>query len=194
VYTVTVNFDNHAGNAWFTDIALEHSIGPHGETWVPSTTPVGVDFQVSSSTQITITNWAPDDHSDVRTSATELLPDNYALPGRMDRADDLDVFRVTADVSGTLAVRISSPGLGIMPHIRLFAGDGVTEIGEYDFTPHGKAYFVTRLEASAGETFYVEISDRQGGVGGVYYISAGKPLPFFWEKTLANIYLPLLKR
>lgn len=176
-------------------IAATHSLGPHGETWVPTTQPVGEDFSVSASTQITITNWAADDHGDTPAAATELTLDDYSLPGRIDKPGDVDVFRVTPVVSGTLVVRVTGYALGFKPHIRLLAADGVTVLKSVDFNPHGDDYFFVRLEAVAGEPIYVEVRDQSGSAsGGIYRVSAGDPLADFKEHVTSVIYLPMLTR
>jgi hypothetical protein len=191
VYTVTASFNNQAGTAWFTEIAALHALGPNGETWVPTTQPVGENFNVTASTQITITNWAADDHGDTPATASLLLPDNFYLWGRMDRPGDVDVLQVTAEVTGTLVLRVNRLALGMQPHIRVLGADGVTVLRSTDYPSQGNLYFFTVFEALAGETYYIEVTHQNSSaVGGLYAVSAGDPLDNFWEQVTCKIYLP----
>ena len=195
MYTVTTTLDNQAGTAWFTQIAEAHAVGPHGETWTPTTTPVGEAFVVTAATQVTITNWLTDDHGNTPLMATFLQPDNARVAGRIDHAGDVDVFQVTPDISGTLVVRLSSLALGMQPHIRLLAADGTTVINTFNPPAQSSEYFFTRVAAQAEVPFYVEVSDQNASAaGGLYEISVGQPLNIFQEQATVTLFLPLVRR
>jgi hypothetical protein len=195
VYTVTAAFDNQAGTAVLTEIAEAHALGPNGEAWTPTTTPVSETFTVTASTQVTITGWQPDDHGDSPPAATLLAPDNARVAGRIDRAGDVDVFQVTPEISETLVLRLGSVALGLSPRLRVLAADGTTVLHTFNLPSQGDEYFLTRLPVEAGVPFYVEVTDQNAGAaGGLYEISIGAPLDTFREQATVSLFLPLIRR
>ena len=76
--------------------------------------------------------------------------------------------------------------------IRILRFDG-SVLAEYDFAPQGDNYFYKPLTVPNSESFYVEISHRDGGASsGAYEISFGASLP--GENEPINIFLPVVLR
>jgi hypothetical protein len=190
-HVITVTFNNDTGNAEFTQASAAHSIGPNGETYSPTVQLVGENFSVVVTATVVITNMKADDHGDTVQTATTLLANNVDAPGRIDRAGDVDMFKVTATQPGTLVVRLSNLALGMQPKIRWLKADGTTVIGTFDYQPEADTYFFTRMSAKAGEPFYVKVAhNNSSATTGLYAISAGKPLTDEYFKT----FLPLVRK
>jgi len=190
-YTVTATFDNQAGNAFFTQLSTAPSVGPNGETFTPTFTPVGEDFSATATLTVEVSGVQADDHGDTPETATLTVADNVDVPGRVDRAGDADIFKVIPADTGWLSIRVSNLGLGMEPQIRLLASDGTTVLGDFTVTPTATSYFFTWLEATAGQPFYIEITHvDSNAVEGYYDVSVGQPL----SNEHNDLYLPMVIR
>jgi len=190
-YTVTATFDNQAGNAFFTQLSAAPSVGPNGETFTPTFTPVGEDFSATAVLTVEVSGVQADDHGDTPETATLTAADNVDVPGRMDRAGDADVFKVVPSHTGWLSIRMSNLGLGMEPHIRLLTANGTTVLGDFTVTPTAASYFFTWLEATAGQPFYVEVTHvDSSATEGYYDVSVGQPL----LNEHSELYLPMMIR
>lgn len=190
-YTVTTTFDNHEGNAFFTQLGFNPSRGLNGGTFTPSFDPVGVNFTATATSTIKILGVQTDDHGDTPETATLAVADNVDVPGRIDRAGDADIFKVIPADTGWLSIRVSNLGLGMEPQIRLLATNGTTVLGDFTVTPTATSYFFTWLEATAGQPFYIEITHvDSNAVEGYYDVSVGQPL----SNEHNDLYLPLVIR
>ena len=178
VHTVTAVFDNHAGQAVFTELGAEAAPGPNGEVFSPTIELVGQDFVVTATLAITVSNFQADDYGNDSATATTLAPNNTDLDGQIDAAGDKDVFRVTAATAGTLGVRVTNLALGMTPRLRLLDADGLTVIQEVTAIAPGHNYYFASLPVQAGDIFYVEISHQNGdATAGLYSVSVGAVLP-----------------
>lgn len=193
-HDVTVTFDNAAGTAVLTEIGAQHSLGPNGEVYSPTVTLVGEPFTASASAQITISGVQADDHGDVAAAATPLTPDNTRVTGRIDRADDVDVFSVTPLASGDLVLRVSDLVSGMRLRVRLLAEDGVTELGRYAIDSSTGVYLHIDRGVEAGRTLYLTVAD-DGSTAAVtaYRVSAGPALANTIE-TWPELHLPWVSR
>jgi len=109
----------------------------------------------------------------------------------MDRAGDVDVFKVMPSDTGWLSIRVSNLGLSMEPHIRLLAADGTTVPGDFTVMPTATPYFFTWLEATAGQAFYVEVTHvDNSATEGYYEVSVGQPL----LNEHNELYLPMVIR
>jgi hypothetical protein len=194
-YTVTARFDNHTGLAEFTQASAAHSLGPNGEVYSPTVILVGAAFVQTATTTIQISNVQADDHGDTPQTSTVLPVDDVDVPGRIDRAGDVDVFQVTAGQTGLLVVRVTDLALDMHPHIRLLSSDGTTVLEEARPAWPLSQYFFAQIDANAGEAFYIEVSDQDlSAIGGLYTVSAGQPLARTLEIYSHAVYLPLARR
>ncbi len=126
-------------------------------------------------------------------TATTLPTDDIDLPGQIDQAGDVDMFKVTPTTSGQLVLRVSGLALGMDPKIRLFKADGTP----FNFTAAGTVYFFTTLDVTANQSFYVEISHQDSNATtGLYNVSIGQSLQSSGEPELSsssgNVYLPII--
>jgi len=176
VYNIAVQFDNSARRAHLTYAGLQPSPGPGGKA-VPLPPPllISEDFQRFASLQIAVAGVTTDDHGNTIGNATVLQLDNEDIPGRIDYANDLDVFAITASESGEIIIRVSNLALGMDPRLRVLAADGTTVLADGDLstsaTPRG--YLALPAQLHMGQTIYAQVSHRGVGQGGRYYISAG---------------------
>jgi hypothetical protein len=194
-YHVSVTFDNDAGTAETTELAREHSLKENGEPWHPNPQPVTEVFEVSAETTLVVSGAKADDHGDTPSTATQLAADNVDVPGQMDRAGDVDLFRVTASRGGWMIVRLSGFGMGMVPEIRLLAANGTTVLEEASFAPSAEAYYSTQVTVSSGVPFFVEVSHAdKGAAEGLYYVSAGSKARSPQEPALSSVYLPYVRR
>lgn len=176
-YSVFVAFDNTSGTAEFTQASYEHVPGPDGETDYPDGAPVGESFRVTATTDITVTQVRADDHGNTAAVATSLRVNNMPLTGRIDYAEDLDMFEVIPQATERLVLRVDNLAFGMQPGIRLIARDGTTVFDKFEFTPRAGEYFFTELEARANDAFYVGIYHLdETASDGVYDVSVGRAL------------------
>lgn len=194
---VTVEFDNFAGTAFYTDEGL--SVHVHQE--LPAVTE---DFERYAEHQVTIINWDEDDHTDWPTDPdwppTPVTTDNVVVPGRIDYEGDADIFQITVPTDytePTLSIRINGFGLGMDPDIWVFADDYSWEHEHYLIDPTSDDVLFLALDVTPGETFYLEVLDYHGESDGVYNVSAG---PHLWsdpvprEKHPYKLLLPIIFR
>lgn len=175
VYNITVQFNNDAGTAQFTQISLQPSNGEDGQPIALAIPiPVAENFQRSVKAQLIVENVQSDDHGDTPADATALPDDNTDIPGKIDFEGDLDVFVVNASVTTELVLRISNLALGMDPRLRVLASDTVTVLADGDLTTNASknGYLYLPISVNAGDTIYAEISHRSAGTG-TYEISAG---------------------
>ncbi len=205
-YAATVLFDNIDGNAFFTQAGMADALTPNSR-------PVADDFDRFATLELLVDDYATDDHGNTEAEATDLLGDNGDTPGRIDRAEDVDRFRITSPDALTGDPKVSqrvaaSAGLATTRYIlRLthfaFGMDAIVRVTtnsgtkEYTTGPLAyDAYWTLPLDLAAGEVVTVEVLHKNGqSASGQYDISFGKPL--FGESAGqpdSNIYLPLVNR
>ncbi|MBI3958359.1 MAG: VWA domain-containing protein [Chloroflexi bacterium] len=186
-YYVTLVFDNIDGNAVFTD---------RGDTDVPESEgePVGIDFDRFASLELFVDDYAADDYGNTQETATDLVTDNVDVPGRIDSAGDVDVFRITpalplpgdpkhetaaagatTPVTETVVLRLGNFAFGMDAVVKITSG-GATQTHNVGALAYD-AYWTTPLELTGGELAYVQVShgDAQASSGS-YEISVGEPL------------------
>ncbi len=193
-HQVTFTFTNPNLQARFTNAGFTYAPAMSGDLDEPVIDEaVGVPFTITLSTAFTVTNFQTDDHADIPSGATLLPADNEAVPGRMDRTGDVDMFSVPVGVQGNLVIRVIDLSLGMKPRlvVRNAAGallfDGTLSTG-------GAPYLFVMLSPLPGEQLFAAVSDAANGVGGSYRISAGNPLSTWTERPDRNIFLPLVVR
>jgi uncharacterized protein YegL len=177
-YLITVYFDNFARTGKFSEYSTEFAPAPDGSTRDPQLTPVGQDFQRFAETQVNVVGVQEDDHADwFDDSPTVLSFDSPGTAGRIDFADDVDVFEITVPegATGDVVVRIDNMAFGMDPYIYAFAADESWEVEEFlDVEPTTDDYLLVSVPATAGQTFYVEVYHFiEDAETGIYRISAG---------------------
>ncbi len=190
-YQVLVTFTNNSGNAKFTQIAYHHSPGPNGESPDLTPQPVGENFSAVAAAVIVVTNFADDDHGSNIGGATLLPTDNTDIPGRIDSAGDVDMFKV--DTAGSHILRVTNLALDMQPRIRLLDANG-NETAQFTPSVSDSNYFYTPLTVVAGQPVYISISHASStAVDGMYNISIGSALAAEDAESDTNaIYLPLV--
>ncbi len=202
-YLITVHFDNSAGAAQFTGKGLTWGHGYDPDHPIPDLTPVGERFERVAETRVTVTGWQEDDHpdwpDDPEWPATLLTPDNTAVAGKIDFADDADVFEITVpeDYTETLGLRVDNLGLEMDPYLYLYADDGSWAFERYlEFVPTSDDFLFVPLDVEPGTTFYVEVWHwDEEATTGVYNVSAGPWLysdPLGEVKTGHTVYIPIV--
>jgi len=195
VYTFGVQFDNNAGLAKFVSTAFQPSIGANGQA-VPVADPilVGESLAVSKTIQVLVSNVAADDHGNTPAEATAITADNTPHNGRIDHAQDRDVFQFATLESGYTYVRVTNLALGMQPHLRVLGSDQTTVLFDLTRDPAHEGYlFTPLLGVPPGTTVYAEVSDADGGAaGGLYEFSAGTKLAS--DVRHYDIYLPYVAR
>ena len=195
VYTFGVQFDNNAGLAKFVSTAFQPSIGANGQA-VPVADPilVGESFAVSKTIQVLVSNVAADDHGNTPAEATAITADNTPHNGRIDHAQDRDVFQFATLESGYTYVRVTNLALGMQPHLRVLGSDQTTVLFDLTRDPAHEGYlFTPLLGVPPGTTVYAEVSDADSGAaGGLYEFSAGAKLAS--DVRHYDIYLPYVAR
>jgi hypothetical protein len=181
---ITVQFDNYDEEAFYTD----RGVTVHEPQDLPEITE---NFNRYAEVQVLVNGWQEDDHTDWPDDpdwpATALPVDNTPVSGRIDFADDADIFQITvpADYAGdTLAVRINRLGLEMDPYVFVYAADYAWEFEHYlEFYPDSDDLLFFPVSITPGETFYVEVwhYDEEAETG-VYQISAG---PHLWSDPVA---------
>lgn len=178
-HQVTVTFNNDAGTAETTQSGYAITVGPNGEIGTPQSNPVNENFNVTGRTTVVILEVKPDDHGNAPSQSTPLTPDNSSLPGKIDYADDVDVFEIVATRTGTLWVRVTNMAFGMDPQLHLYQADGTTLITAVDLTTQATewGYLLVDIPVTANETIYAAVSHRDSTAkGGLYTISAGELL------------------
>jgi hypothetical protein len=205
-YYVTVVFDNIVGEAFFTQAGLSDVIEV-------VTSPVPDDFDRFASLEILVDDYADDDYGDIGDEATDLPADNRDTPGRIDRAGDIDSFRLTASQAVTgdpkeqgvtvasvaktsqqYVLRLGRLAQGMDATVRVTTSSGVQEyqtgILTYD------AYWTLPLDLTPGEQVLVEVRHSNGQTAnGSYAVSFGSPVA--GEVSLnqgSSIFLPAVLR
>ena len=191
LYTINAGFDNDSGNAAFVFSGVAPSIGEEGAVPLPPPEPVGENFHLSKTIQISISNFAPDDYGDVIANAHPLEPTNVDLPGRIDSVGDLDVFKLTTLLDESTIVRVTGLALDMNPRLRLFDASG-TLLSEHTLNPALGAYLYVNLgTALQGSVVYVELSDvNPNAAQGLYRISAGTRLAS--DRPNHSAFLPIV--
>jgi hypothetical protein len=176
-YHAFARFDNEAGVAVFTEDSLEHAPGPDGETDYPDPQPVGEAFFAVANTTITVNNVRADDHGNTTGDATVLNTDNVDVTGRIDYADDVDMFAVTPVVGGKLVLRLSGFAFDMHPIVQILGSDGAVD-KEFEFDAEEQPYFFTSLRGRASRPFYVAVRHVDpAAAAGLYDVSIGPALP-----------------
>jgi hypothetical protein len=176
VYTIQVDFDNNAGTAKYVHAAFLGAQPPDGFAPMPEPTPVNENFTASKTIQVSVSNVVADDHGNTPDEASVLIADNKPVSGKIDYADDKDLFKVATLDSGITYVRVFSLALGMNPHVRVIGSDKSTVLYETNFNPSlGDYLFIAVKNVLPGTTVYVEVSDISStATGGLYEISSGK--------------------
>lgn len=182
---IGVQISNRYGTAFYTDAGVSDSTG---ET---SSMLRAIDigpFQRYTEEQVVVTGWQEDDHTqwpdDPNWPPTSLSLDNVPVAGRIDFANDDDVFAITVpvDYSGTLGVRINGLGLGMDPYVNIYAADYSWQFQRYlDYVPNNNEALFVPIDVKPGETFYVEVWHYDEQLTGTYNISAG---PYLWSDPI----------
>ncbi|RRR73443.1 MAG: hypothetical protein EI684_08725 [Candidatus Viridilinea halotolerans] len=193
-HTLRVHFSNPNGSAeeiFDSGVAVSP---PPGVTapQLPAPQPIAADFTAVAEVEFTVMGTQADDHGDTAQTATNLPSNNDDLAGKIDRPDDLDLFRITATEAGRLVVRISDLAFGMQPRVRILAADGTTE--RANVTWSGTGPLVAEVLVQAGDLIYAEVSHVDANaVGGIYNISVGSPLEGESSRDY-GVYLPLVRR
>jgi calcium-activated chloride channel regulator 4 len=197
IHDITVRFDNQAGAAYATEKSYAPSIGPDGKA-VPLAAPIPIaeNFQRFERIQVNALGFKTDDHGNTPDAATALALNNSNLAGKIDSAGDVDVFSLSGMGSDSVHVRVSDLALGMQPRLRLLAADKVTVLYDVDLTTNaaGNGYLLLPVSASSQPTIYAEVSDRQGGTGGVYHVSAGRAVSGEPSTGAGRVFLPVIAR
>lgn len=174
-YYITAQYDNDNLNAYSTNLGVTDQM-------TITTTLVGENFQRYGQNWITVKGWKADDHADqAGTESTVLTPDNTFVPGRIDRAGDVDTFRVDPAAIGVAAdaelfLRVNRLGLDMDPYVQILDKDfNVLHEASFESIPDSDAYlFVPLTMTNQSEVYYVALQhyDDQTDMG-VYDISIG---------------------
>jgi hypothetical protein len=205
-YYILVWFDNDSGSAQFTNLGPHFSPHPSGKSPAHELTPVGEDFQRFAEIQVSVSGVQEDDHTDWYDDptwpATVLPTDNTPVSGRIDFADDVDVFQVTVpnDQTEPLGLRVDNLALDVDPYLYIYAEDWSWEFDAYlEFEPTSGDFLFVPLPVRPGETFYVEVWHFDPGAEtGLYDISVGSYLPSDPRaesappKKPTRVYLPMV--
>jgi Tol biopolymer transport system component len=180
VYTVRVDFDNHAGRAAFVSTSFQPTTDVGGKPVpLPPPAPVSADFTAWTTLQVTVSGVTADDHGNAPGSARPIAADNAPWAGKIDKAGDKDVFRLTTLSSGVTYVRVSNLALGMNPRLRVFGPNGTTVLFSAGLDSSLSEYpFIPLTGVTPGTTVYVEVSHAAAtAAGGLYEFSAGPKLP-----------------
>jgi calcium-activated chloride channel regulator 4 len=208
-YYITVIFDNIAGEAHYTKAGMADVTDPVGDM-VPD------DFDRFATLELFVNDFAADDYGNDAASATDLVSDNADRAGRIDRAGDVDHFRITSPqpltgdpktgggraiagelpaASETFVVRLTSFAFGMNARVKITTSAGANE---YVTGPLAyNAYWTALVDLTPGEQLDIEVTHVDGQTaGGSYHISFGPPLPGEVQAnpTDSSLYLPLVTR
>jgi uncharacterized repeat protein (TIGR02543 family) len=181
---ITVHFNNSDSAGFYTDKGLM-------TTGSPPLTTISENFERYAEVQVTVQDWQADDHAnwpdDPNWPATALTLDNVPAQGRIDSANDVDVFAITVpnDYTDTLGVRINRLGLGMDPYIVAYAADYAWQFERsLDSTPTTDEQLFFPIDATPGKTCYIEVRHRsETATTGTYNVSAG---PNLWSDPTTN--------
>ena len=169
VYHVTAEFHNDSGTAIYTTLGQDDALDV--------STPIGQNFQRTLSIRVEVTDVRSDDHGNTPAEATAIDADNLETPGRIEYAQDVDVFAVTSPHTGDLVVRVTGLAMDMVPYVQLLAADGVTVLGEFTDGPEVISYPLIKTTVTAGETVYVAVHHADNAAtNGLYHVSAGTQL------------------
>jgi hypothetical protein len=182
-----------SGQAEFTYLRRHYTPSPDGDTYVPSPSPVGEGFSQTAELALMVSGFEAGSEGQVE--PIEMAPDNTNYPGRIDAAGDVDTFTFTAPATARLALRVTDLAFGMRPRIRIYQGNPPALTGEYAPSLLGSSsYFYALLDAQAGESYRVEVSDQDPAAsGGLFTVSAGPVLESTVEAG-AVLYLPAVGR
>lgn len=178
---ITVYFSNADGNGQFSEYGFEFAPGSDGTTRDQQLTPVGDNFLRFAEAAVNITGMREDDHADWFDEDPTALPlNNEGIAGRIDFADDVDVFAVTVPdgVSGDVVVRIDNMAFEMDPYIYAFAADETWQLEDFlEVEPMADDYLLVTVPVTTAQTFYVEVYHfDETAETGQYRISAGTRL------------------
>jgi len=111
-----------------------------------------------------------------------VLADNRPISGKINSATasgpDQDLFMVQTLATGSTVIRIDSLAFGMSPRVRVLAQNKTTVLYQVDLHNNiCSSYLNLRLaKASPGSVVFVEVTDKNAAVGGLYQFSAGRPL------------------
>ncbi len=204
---VTVHFDNYDGMAFYSDVNLDY-LDENLRAKAEPLSSISESFERYAEVQVTVTGWQEDDHADwpddPNFPVTVLSTDNISVPGRIDFANDVDVFQINVPgdyTESSLGLRINRLGLGMDPYVIVYPADYSWEFVRYlDFVPTADDALFIPIDVAPGETYYVEVWHYDDLETGTYNISTG---PFLWSDPISKsrdvpsnyyIYLPLVER
>ncbi|MCB0094864.1 MAG: fibronectin type III domain-containing protein, partial [Caldilineaceae bacterium] len=165
-YLISAVFDNDAGTAYFTNKA-------HTDADDSTQTMLGENVQRIAETVVYVVNAparrstdpnAPGPGAQAPQSITILQANNSPVAGRIDGADDSDLYEVTVpdDQTGDFIVRVDSLAFGMDPYIiaRSAPGnDGASWEREafLQTDPTSNAYLAMTLSVQPGEKVLIEV-------------------------------------
>lgn len=174
-YTLTVVADNKLGTALLTDYGILYAKGSApAKTLVPYTT----NFARLKTLRFSVNGVVSDDHGNDYNNATELIPDNSLIPGKIETPMDKDFFKIILPVGQDIIIRISDMSPEMKAEMIVYGSDGSTVLGYTNInvgsTDNG--YLMLPVASSASSnTVYVAISDLDDSRSNVVYnISAGQ--------------------
>ena len=187
---ITVFFDNSNGKARYTRSGVVFLSPGSGD--LPEESLVGENYQRIAELQVNITDWKADDHPDWYTEEpTVLTTANESVRGKIDFADDMDVFKITVpdDFEGEMVVRIDQLALEMDPYLYIFAEDFSWERTEFlEYAPTSDDYLIVRIAVMPGEVFYVGVLHYDIYASeGLYSISAGPALASEQAEDAASV-------
>ncbi len=203
-HRITAVFDNDAGGAVYT----QEGEADGGNVFKPVTS----NFERTAELQVLVQDYASDDHGSTAAAASDVLPNNSDTAGRIDKAGDGDVFRITSSVPDTsnpkslvaaktqrtqaaattrYALRLThfAFGMNAVMKVTTRTGTKTYETGVLGFN----TYWSLPVDLGPGEVVLVEVLHKNAqATAGSYDISFGKPL--LGEFAGRFSYLPLVSR
>jgi len=184
VHSVRVQATN-TGNAQTSGAGLSVAVQEDGTPQNLPVSSVPETFTRVASTTATVGSVLPDDHADdptVPAACTNFADDNVDVPGRIDRAGDVDCFFFTpSSTSDDLVARVTGLTNGMEPVITIYGPNGNTQLLEVDLaaSENDQVGTVATVPASAldaaGHVVTVTHADDTADVGG-YAFSVGASL------------------
>jgi uncharacterized protein YegL len=141
----------------------------------PPDQPIGEYFQRESSLEVQVINAKSDDHGDSWLSATVVLADNSDMPGRTEKASDVDYFSFTAPQAVVaLRIRVTALAGDFEPLVRVFDRDGTSllEEGTFETSTGPNGYVNVYVNVAAGFTYYASVTN-EARKDGLYQFSVG---------------------
>lgn len=174
-YYISAQYDNDNNDAYFTNLGITDQI-------TLTATLVGENFHRYGETWISVVGWQADDHANnTGAESTALTPDNTFVAGRIDRAGDVDTFRVDPAAIGVapddeLFLRVNRLGLEMDPYVQILNENGdLLHEAYFEFNPDSDAFlFVPLTMTTSSEVYYLALQhyDEEAETG-VYEISIG---------------------